>query len=203
MGGANTSFRLAKKTLAQQAGNSTSNSTATIRNVTKPADLEIASAPYNCTGAANGTSVNKFDGLIHNEDGKRTFSEDGCVVGGVNDSYKHTGHPLNKTKIAEDAGESTSTNSTTSANTTSSSNSTIAATPVASSNSTSGSAASNSTASASTPASETPAAETPAATPAAETPATEVPSEVAATLTQKKSSEGSVENKEEKKEGKK
>lgn len=67
-------------------------------NATKPADLEIASAPYNCTPPANGTAVNKYDGLIHDGAGKRTFSDDGCVVGGVNDSYKHTGHPWNKTQ---------------------------------------------------------------------------------------------------------
>jgi hypothetical protein len=41
---------------------------------------------------------NKYDGLIHDGEGKRTFSDDGCVVGGVNDSYKHTGHPWNKTQ---------------------------------------------------------------------------------------------------------
>ena len=130
MGGANTSFRLAKKTLAQQAGNLTANSTVKAKNVTKPADLEIAAAPYNCTGAANST-VNKYDGLVHETGGKRKFSEDGCPVGGVNDSYKHTGHPLNKTKIAEnEAPEETSSNSTTSATST---NSTA---PATSSNST-------------------------------------------------------------------
>ena len=117
--------------------------------MTKPADLEIASAPYNCTVPSNGTAVNKYDGLIHEEGGKRTFSDDGCVVGGVNDSYKHTGHPLNKTKIAEDAGETNGpdapSNSTTSANATSTTpataNSTTTATPAASSNSTSSTSA--------------------------------------------------------------
>lgn len=150
--------------------------------MTKPADLEIAYAPYNnCTGgvSANATSVNKYDGLVHEEGGKRTFSEDGCVVGGVNDSYKHTGHPLNKTKIAEDeASAETSTNSTTSANATSTtsanatgsstpaSNSSSSATPASTSNSTSGASASTSTESGSSA-----------------TPATEVPTEVAAALT--------------------
>jgi len=84
-----------------QKNNATSNATAPaaeIGNITKSADLEIATAPYNCTKPANGTAINKFDGLIHDEEGKRNFSDDGCVVGGVNDSYKYTGHPLNKTK---------------------------------------------------------------------------------------------------------
>lgn len=95
VGGANTSFRLAKKTLAQNAS-----APAELTNSTQPADLEIARAPYNCTAPANGSKVNKFDGLIHDESGKRNFSDDGCIVGGVNDSYKYTGHPLNKTKDA-------------------------------------------------------------------------------------------------------
>lgn len=101
--------------------------------MTKPADLEIASAPYNCTGKITA-GVNKFDGLVHEEGGKRTFSEDGCIVGGVNDSYKHTGHPLNKTKIAEEEkAEETSANATTATNATSASNATTSATPAANS----------------------------------------------------------------------